>query len=188
MNIKIIGISGTNGSGKDTVGKMLVERHGWLFVSVTDILRHELKRRGQPIQRENMRNLSAEWRREFGHAVLVDKAAEIFNSLKAEGLAIASLRNPGEVDRIHELGGKVIWIDADPKLRYERIHIRRRSSEDQKTFEQFMTEEQAEMHQSGDAATLNMSGVKAKSDIFIQNDGNDVEAFKDAAAKALGLA
>jgi dephospho-CoA kinase len=185
--MKLVGIAGTNASGKDTVGKMLSERYGWLFVSVTDILRRELGRRGQPIQRENMHNLSAEWRREFGYSVLVDKAVDIFDTLKAEGLAVASLRNPAEVDKVHELGGKVIWIDADPKIRYERINLRGRGTEDQKTFEQFIAEEQAEMHQSGDTATLNMSAVKAAADIFIENNGNDVEAFKDEAAKALGL-
>jgi dephospho-CoA kinase len=185
--LKIIGIAGTNTSGKDTVGKMLQERYGWLFVSVSDILRHELGKRGVAIQRENLHNLSAEWRREFGNAVLVDKAIDVFSTFKAGGLVIASIRNPGEVDRIHQLGGRIVWVDADPKIRYRRIHTRARGSEDQKTFEQFLAEEEAEMHSSGDAATLDMSAVKARADIFIDNNGNDVEAFKDAAAKTLGL-
>jgi cytidylate kinase len=186
---KIIGISGTNGAGKDSLGQMLAEEHGWLFVSVTDILRDGLHQRGVPIERENLRNLSAEWRRESGLGILIDKAVEQFEAQKNDykGLAIASLRNPGEANRVHELGGKVVWLDGDSKVRYERIHSRQRSTEDQKTFEQWLAEEQAEMQHSGDEATLSMAGVKAKADIFIKNDDNDIEAFKTKAEKALKL-
>lgn len=183
----IIGIGGTNGSGKDSLAQILADDFGWLFVSGSDILRRELKRRGLPIERENLRALSAEWRREHGLGYLIDKAVEQFKKGNYKGLAIASLRNPGEADRVHELGGKVVWLDADPKLRYDRIYSRGRSTEDNKTFEQFLAEEQAEMHHSGDEATLNMAGVKAKADIFIPNDSNDLKAFKAQAQKALSL-
>ncbi len=46
--MKIIGVSGTNGSGKDTIGHLLAERHNWLFISMTDMLRDELEKRGLP--------------------------------------------------------------------------------------------------------------------------------------------
>lgn len=177
--MKLIGISGTNGSGKDTIGQILANDHGWLFVSVTDILRDGLRQQGQPIERENLRALSARWRRENGRGVLIDKALNEFNKAgkSSDGLVIASLRNPGEADRVHELGGKVIWINAEPKIRYQRIYSRGRGAEDDKTFEQFLTEEQAEMHPSGDSATLDMAGVKTKADIFIQND-KDLASLK----------
>jgi hypothetical protein len=72
-------------------------------------------------------------------------------------------------------------------VRYERISQRQRSAEDQKTFEQFLKEEQDEMQHSGDEATLSLSGVKAKADIFLENNGSDIEKFKGAAEKALGF-
>jgi len=188
--MKIIGIGGTNGSGKDTVGQTLAERHNWLFVSISDILRDELNHRGQPIERKNLRHLSAEWRRELGLGALIDKALEAFRRQEElhnlGGLAIASLRNYGEADRVHELGGKVIWVDADPEVRYKRISARVRSDEDRKTYEEFLKDEQAEMqHFEGDKATLNLQGVKERTDIVIENSGSDIEAFKDEAEKAL---
>jgi cytidylate kinase len=188
--MKLIGIGGTNGSGKDTLGQYLADEHGWLFISVSDILRDELKKRGLPIERQHLRELSAEWRKEFGSGVLIDKAFKIYEAEegKYKGLVVASLRNPGEAEEVHRLGGIVVWTDGDPKVRYERIYNRARGTEDNKTFEQFLAEEQAEMHHSkGDAATLNMAGVKAQTDFFITNNDNDIQKFKAAAQKALGL-
>jgi cytidylate kinase len=191
--IKILGVAGTNGAGKDTVGILLAEHHNYLFLSVTELLRDEAKRRNQPVEREVLRQISAEWRRESGLGVLVDKAVAEYEKVKTryQGVVMASLRNPGEATRVHELGGQVIWLDADPKVRYDRIQVnaasRHRAEEDNKTFEQFLAEEEAEMHQSGDAATLNMQGVKEQSDIFITNDKSDMDLFKQELESSLGL-
>ena len=168
----------------------LAEKYGFMFVSVTELLRDEAKRRGQPIEREVLRTISAEWRREFGLGALVDKAMDLYKAQpegKYNGLVMSSLRNPGEVDRIHELGGQEIWTDSDPQVRYDRIFSRQRSPEDNKTFEQFLEEEKAEMEHSGDEATLNTSGVKTMSDIFITNDSNDLDEFNKVIEKALNL-
>ncbi|MDB5182093.1 MAG: hypothetical protein JWP13_856 [Candidatus Saccharibacteria bacterium] len=192
MSKKIIGLAGTNGSGKDTVGLALQDNHGYLFVSVTDVLRNELKRQGFPVDREHLRELSASWRREFGYGVLIDRAMDVFNDQpkgKYNGIAIASLRNPFEVDRIHELGGVVWWLDADPLLRFTRIKAnaasRARVEEDEKTFEQFLAEEQAEMHSSGDEATLNMGAVRDKADTMMMNAGSDINLLKQEVAALL---
>lgn len=191
--MKLYGLGGTNGSGKDTVGELLAEKYNFMFISVTDLLRAELRRRNLPIIRENTAKLSAEWRREFGPGVLMEKGIELYEQSgnKYEGLVLASLRHPGEVAVIHAHGGKVIWVDADPRVRYERIqanaHHRNRAGEDDRTFEEFMADEEREMHPEGDAATLNMSAVKERADIFLQNNGNDLSVFKQAATKALGF-
>ena len=189
--MKLIGVAGTNGSGKDTVGQMLAERHNFLFISMTDMLRDELISQGLPPAREHMRSLSAEWRRKSGLGVLIDKSLEVFKKQKDKyaGLVVASLRNPGEADRLHELGGQLVWVDADPRVRYDRLQkVDRgelRAVDDQKTFEQFLAEQEAEMHHSGDEATLSVSGVKAKADIFVKNNGDDIEDFKSATEQAL---
>jgi dephospho-CoA kinase len=190
VGMKLVGVAGTNGSGKDTVGHILAEKHGWLFVSVTDMLRDECRARGLEVARENLRMISAEWRREGGLGVLIDKAIAVYDGRRGEnaykGLVVASLRNPGEADRIHELGGTVVWVDADPRLRYERIQSsnRGRGSEDSKTFEEFLAEQEAEMHSSGDEATLNLAGVKALADTEIFNE-SDLTTLESAVADLL---
>ncbi|HEX5394795.1 MAG TPA: AAA family ATPase [Candidatus Saccharimonadales bacterium] len=187
--MKLIGIAGTDGSGKDTVGKMLAERHNWLFVSVTDILRDEARSRKLALTRKNLRKISEEWRRSDGPAVLVDKALEQYkqSSQSHKGLAIASLRHPAEARRVHELGGKVVWTDASPLIRYARISSRRRGSEDTVSYEEFLAEEKTQMKHAGDKHTLNLSGVNELADIVLDNEGSDIEAFKKEAEKALNL-
>jgi dephospho-CoA kinase len=184
---KIIGISGTNGSGKDTVGQLLAERHNFLFISGSDLLREEAKKRGLPIERDTLSSISAEWRRVEGMGALSARVHKMFEAQKDkyDGMATVSLRHPGEADFIHSKGGIVIWVDADPKIRYDRIYSRQRTLEDNKTFEEFLAEQEKEMSHSGDHATLNMSAVKERADIILTNDGNDIEAFKDQAETAL---
>jgi dephospho-CoA kinase len=184
--VVLIGIAGTNGSGKDSAGEILAKHYGYMFISMTDMLRAELGKRGVPSTRDNMRDLSAEWRRQQGLGVLIDKCLEVYRAAdkRYEGLVVASLRNPGEADRVHELGGKVVWVDADPRVRYERISGRGRI-DDRKSFEEFLAEEQAEMAHSGDAATLSMADVKAKADLFLENNGNDLQAYQRDIAKLL---
>ena len=192
-NVPIIGLAGTNGSGKDTVGHILADKHGFLFISVTDLLRHEAVRRGQPVEREVLRTISAEWRRELGLGVLVDKAvAELHKDAgKYKGIVMASMRNPGEADRIHEFGGVMVWIDADPRVRYDRIQAnaasRNRAEEDNKSYEQFLAEEEAEMHvpEGGDSAMLDGAAVKARCDVYLTNDGDDITVLENAIQEQL---
>lgn len=195
MNNKIIGLAGTNGAGKDVVGHTLALNDNYLFVSVSDLLREEAKKRGLTPDRENLRTISAEWRRGQGLGVLVDRAYELFQELsdKYDGLIMASLRNGHEADRVHELGGTMVWVDAPVEVRYERIQRnmqkRGRHEEDGKTFEQFQAEEAIEMTapEGSDEAVLNMSAVKERCDIVMDNGADELELFQFKARQMLGL-
>src|SRR5688500_13275325 len=102
--MKLFGLAGTNGSGKDTVGQILADRHNFLFISMSDLLRDEARARNLPVEREQLRTISAQWRRESGLGVLIDKSIEKYKASggdeKYAGLVVSSVRNPGEVDRI----------------------------------------------------------------------------------------
>ena len=190
VDFPLYGISGTNGAGKDLLCQALEEKRNFYFISVSDLFRAEARKRGIAVERVNLAMISAEWRRQGGLGVMIEKPLEVYLQVAGQydGLVISSLRNPGEADAIHKYGGKVIWVDADPEVRYQRIaSVSRegRGEEDQKTFDEFMADERREMHSTGDDATLDMAGVKAKADIFIENNGFDIEAFKKEALTKL---
>ena len=196
-NPKIIGLSGTNGSGKDTVGNILANQFNYLFVSLTDMLRMELKNRGLVTSRVNMRALSSEWRKDYGLGVLVDKAISAFevNDMNKTGVVMASLRNPAEADEVHKNGGVVIWIDADPRFRYDRIQANLlsrgedRRVDDQITFEEFINEEMAEMNNPNpsDKTALDTSKIKPKSDYVLINEYKNIQELSNKLAQMLNL-
>jgi shikimate kinase len=190
-NTWLIALAGTNGAGKDTVGELIAKEYDFLFFSVTELLREECIKRGISTARENTRMISAEWRKKYGLSVLVDKAIEHYKSMekKYAGLVLSSIRNPGEADKIHEEGGLMVWLDADPKLRYDRLQSNRhtradRAADDNKTLSQFLAEEEAEMHPTGDPTKLSTLEVKKLCDVFIDNDG-DIELLKEKLSETL---
>ncbi|HSX31220.1 MAG TPA: AAA family ATPase [Candidatus Saccharimonadales bacterium] len=189
--MKLVGLAGTNGSGKDTVGTLIAAKYNYLFVSVSDLLRIELRKRGLPVIRDNTRMLSVEWRRELGVGVLVDKALELaeHSSHHYDGVVACPMRNVGEAQHLKNLGGTLIWVDADPKLRYERVQAadRGRAGEDNKTYEEFLAEEETEMHppDPNDPTLLNGAGVKALADATILNE-SDLDSLQLSAEAVLG--
>lgn len=191
MNIQVIGVAGTNGSGKDTAMQLLSSKYEYLFISATDLLAAELKKRGQPTDREHKAALSAEWRRQYGMGVIVQKAYEAWKQQSSlyKGVVVGSLRHPGEADTVHELGGTVVWVDADPRVRYERIQTanRGRAAEDSVSYEEFLAQEVREMSPVGDAATLDMRSVKERADVFVGNDTNTITDFQKVVEEALNL-
>lgn len=184
---EIIGISGTNGAGKDTLAALRHEKEGAEHVSLSDILRRELNRLGIPLERENLMALSRRWREETGdygalatrtiQRYLGDKAVSCTNS----GLSIVSVRHPDEARRIKEASGKIIWVDADPKIRYERISAGNRNRiDDQKSFEEFMYEEQREINPiSHSPAAVNLGEVSRIADVRIENNFDSESGYID---------
>lgn len=184
--MKLIGIGGTNGSGKDTLGKIIADNYNYVFISLTESLRDEAKRRGWAPDRKATRTISQEWREEHGLAVLIEMMIKKHEASqdKDKGLATSSLRNGGEPDFIHEKGGLVIWIDAPVEVRYERITSNKRAGrgvDDQKTLEQFIAEEKLEMFgkETDEDTALRTIDVKNKADIILENTASSLEEFEE---------
>ena len=192
---QIVGISGTNGAGKDELGRLLAERCGYHFHSVTDLLRAELGRQDKEINRENLAALSKQWRNETGDdGVMFTKAIQVYKAEKDDkgysGVALASIRHPGEAVAVQNFGGVVVWVDADQRTRYERIAGSSRGRmEDQVTFEQFKADEDREMYPpaGAPAGTLNMAAVRDAADIRIENNFASVEEYRDYLIKEFEL-
>lgn len=190
---EIIGIAGTNGAGKDTLGELLAERAGYKFVSVSDILREELTRQGLPHEREHLSGLSTKWAREHGPNILTVKTIASYvehkNSEKYKGLVIGSIRRPSEAKAIQDEAGVVFWIDADLRTRYERLQSNNRDRvTDKLEFEEWANEEDREMNpESDDPAVLNMSATRDVCDMTIMNNFATQEEYRDYLIKKFEL-
>ena len=98
----IIGITGTNASGKDTAADYLKNK-GYSHYSLSDIVREECDVRGLPKDRDTLRELANELRRNFGADVLAKRAIEKIQREKAKNIVITSIRSPEEIKTLKKI-------------------------------------------------------------------------------------
>jgi cytidylate kinase len=176
---EIVGIAGTHGAGKDTLAALRAEKERCQHVTLSDALRKQLAEDGVPLTRANLIALSTRWREESGNnGILVVKTVEQYMAEKAirayGGLSVVSVRHPDEARAIKDYGGSLVWVDAAPRLRYDRIQgsNRDRPEEDNKTFDEFIAEEELELNPplGSSLTTVNLGAVRPLADIYIEND------------------
>lgn len=174
----LVGITGANGAGKDVLAQLLVELASYGHVSLSNVLRTELTKRGQEHSRANLSALSHEIRSLSGDGAMVEHL--FAESELADKLCITSVRTPGEAAAIKARGGVIIWVDADIELRYQRIHSGKRGRvSDQVSYQEFLDQEQNEMTPSEAGGGLNMAAVRDMADYTIYNNFPSLEEFKD---------
>lgn len=167
----VIGITGRNCAGKDTVANSLRKR-GFESYSLSDVLRVELKRRGVPIERASLIALGNELRAAEGPATLARRVAAM---IKTERCAIVSVRNPVEVEALREIDGFVLLgVDAPVDVRFARETSRGRESAPA-TLEVFMELEARE--NTADPNAQQLDATMREADEVLMNDGS-LEAFE----------
>ena len=171
----IVGIVGKIAAGKTTVAKFLEER-GFCRVSCSepliDLLTHnvseyswipELPEKTEPT-REKLIEFGKYLKEKYGGDVLVRLALD--KKRNCRNIVIDGVRSREEVEAIKRLGGKVIYVEAKPEIRFERL-MRRRAEKDReiKTFEDFKAMDDAE------EKLYNTSELKGLADYVIVNEG-----------------
>jgi dCMP deaminase len=164
----IVGLTGKYAAGKGTVAELLVER-GFGYHSLSDVLRAELRRRGVPESREALLALGNELRGKHGPGAL----AELIGPELAGGPdhIVDSIRNPAEVTALRKLDGFVLLgIDADPRVRFERLTARGRQG-DPTTWDAFRALEDKETRSENPAAQQ-LAATYDCADAVLMNDGS----------------
>lgn len=165
----IIGLTGKNASGKGEVAAYLKTR-GFTYHSLSDVLRDELRRRRKPITRNNLIFLGNKLRDENGPSVLADK---ILRKIEDDHhYVIDSFRNPEEVKAFRRTKIKdflLISVEASPKTRFARMHLRNRE-QDATTYKEFLVQEKRELT-SSEPTKQNLRATAALADHTVVNDG-----------------
>ena len=182
----IIGITGTDGAGKGTVVRYLVEEKGFTHYSARDFLVTEIKKRGLPMSRNQMRLMGNEFREKFGNDFIVSRAYDLIKKDAVDRAVIESLRAVGEAEFLKEQGGILLAVDASKEVRFKRVQARR-SESDKVTFEDFIRYEEIEKNDHLPNG-LNKAAVMEMADYTIYNNGSmdelrkEVEIFCDSYA------
>ncbi len=166
----IIGITGTLGAGKGTIVDYLKEKKNFRHYSVRSFLIKEIEKQGLPVNRDSMTSVANRLRSEHHPAYIVE---ELYKQAAGEGknAVIESIRTPGEVDFLRRQGNFYLFaVDADPKIRFDRIR-QRASSTDHIDFETFLSNEAREMT-THDPNKQNLSRCIQMADFRFDNNGD----------------
>ena len=161
---RLIGLTGTNGSGKGEAAAYF-KKKGYAYFSLSDVIRDALRNDGKEDTRDNLIEKGNELRKKYGPDILARLAME-----KVEDkTVIDSIRNPSEVKYLRkEKEFILLAIDAPVELRYERVK-RRGRQESASTLEEFIKKEEEEMTDSEKEQQLHSCMKMA--DFIIMNDG-----------------
>ncbi len=141
----IIGLTGTNASGKSSVADYLAGK-GFSAYSLSDELRLLLKKSRVAATRENLIKAGKHYREKHGRGYL---ASLVRKKLRGKNAVVDSIRNLGEVaELMKERTFFLVAVDAPVKIRFQRAR-KRMSRRDQKTFSEFVAREKEELYGKG---------------------------------------
>ncbi len=171
----IIGVVGKIAAGKTTIAKFL-EENGFCRISCSDPLIDlltydvdayswipELPQKAEPT-RDKLIKYGRYLKETYGEDILIRLALDKMRHCK--NVVIDGVRSRGEIEAIKRRGGAIIYVEARPELRYERL-VKRKAEKDRtiKSFEDFkkLDDEEERLYHT--------SKLKDLADFVIVNEG-----------------
>jgi len=143
--MKVIGITGKIGSGKDSVSRYLVKEYGFKSISIGDLVRSEAKKKNVILTRINLSRISKKFTDKFGLDYWSECAVKKIKRMNGDKFVINGIRRFEDYEKISKSFNsfKFYMVDVKPKTRFERMKKRSRPG-DPKTYDQFKKQEQNE--------------------------------------------
>lgn len=168
----LIGLVGEKGSGKDTFSKYLtqISNQKISHIRFSDLLKETLKLWDIEVTRANLQKL-AQILEEFGEGTVAKGIEKQLKNIDADIVILDGIRWKPDVALLKKFPNhKLIYITADPKLRYQRLRSRgEKIGESDMSYDQFIEEEKAPNE-------LLIAEIGSDADIKIQNNGT-IEEF-----------
>lgn len=170
---KIIGLVGETGSGKDIFCEYAKKKSKPVFCfRFSAPLTEALNIFVNAIKKEDQQWLATCLRERFGNNVLGKALEKKVREIKKGTIILNGIRAWEEFYMTKKLGGKIVYITADSKIRWERIKKRKEKKDDGSSYKKFLRIEKAKTE-----ALISEIGKKA--DFIIENNGTINEFYKE---------
>jgi dephospho-CoA kinase len=168
----ILGLVGPIASGKGMACHYLKEIHDAKIFRFSTMLRDVLDRFYIEQSRENMQTLSSVLRQTFGEDLMAKTIANDVKNSASEIIVLDGVRRLGDIKYLLEMPEfHLVEINADQKIRYDRITSRGENTDDiKKTFADFQKDELQE-------SELQIKSVAEKAQFHINNNGTEQELY-----------
>jgi dephospho-CoA kinase len=182
---QVLAFVGAPAAGKTEAASVAVEM-GISVITMGDVIRGELRRRGLPLSDENAGRIANELRAREGMDAIAKRCIPLIKGIKGREekkaktvIVIDGIRGVAEVETFKKEFGTdfvLIRIDAPLTLRYERIKTRGRG-DDLLSIEEFEEREERENR-------WGMGEAMNKADKVVKNEGS-LEEFKEEIKRIL---
>jgi dephospho-CoA kinase len=162
----VIGLTGNIGAGKTVVSDHLHKKYKADQVRFSQILMDVLDRLYLPKDRKNLQTLGVVVRDSFGQDVIVNAFKKDLERSTSQVVVVDGIRYMNEVEMLRSFPSNVlVFMDAPPKLRHERVVLRGEKGEEKNSFEEFLKAEQR-------GTEKGLPEIKKVADYVIENDGS----------------
>ena len=167
-------------AGKSSLSEFLIDKHGFFHTSFSGVIKEEIERRRQEVNRDSLQAVGGELREKFGPEIL---AKRVWERVIASGKGRAIIDGLRSVEEARFLKEKpnfyLISVLADPRIRYQRMIERGRRGESL-SWEEFLEMEERDKTAEG----RDIEGCLKMADFKIKNNGT-IEEFQEKVEKIL---
>lgn len=173
----IIAITGMPGAGKSTAARAL-ETAGFGGIAMGDMIREETKRRGLPLDDQNMGMVMRELRARYGPGAVAELSLKAMESIKRDVVIVDGVRSLPEVEIFRRAGDvKLLAILASPSRRLHLLTNRGRTDAPQ-SVDGFKARDEREL-------SIGIGSAIAMADEWISNEHISAEELGSSALKIL---